>query len=160
VLVVQHLHPDFVSGLVEWMARVSPLPVVLADHGQTLRRGCVHIAPGGKHLRLAAGSRLELSDQPATIHRPSANELFVSVGRQCGERGIGVLLTGMGDDGAIGLAEMHRRGAQTIAQDEATCAVYGMPRAAQRLGAVDQLLPLPSIAGAIARAGRARAVGR
>ncbi len=152
VLIVQHLHPDFVDGLVDWMARVSPLPVVLATHGQSLRRGCVHIAPGGRHLRLASGLRLELSEQPATIHRPSANQLFSSVARYGGAQAVGVLLTGMGDDGATGLAEMHRGRAHTIAQDEATCAVYGMPRAAERLGAVDQLLPLPAIADAIRRA--------
>jgi two-component system chemotaxis response regulator CheB len=160
VLIVQHLHPDFVDGLVAWMARVSPLPVVLATHGQALRRGCVHIAPGGHHLRLGSGMRLELSEHPATIHRPSANELFSSVARYAGAQAVGVLLTGMGDDGATGLVEMHRSGAHTIAQDEATCAVYGMPRAAERLGAVDRLLPLPSIGDAIRRAVSLRPVRR
>lgn len=152
VLIVQHIHPDFVQGLADWMARVSPLPVVLARHGQALRGGCIHIGPGGTHLRVGADGRVELAARPATVHCPSADQLFESVAAHAGARGIGVLLTGMGEDGAAGLAAMHRRGARTIAQDETTCAVYGMPRAAMRLGAVDQQLPLPAIAAAIVRA--------
>ena len=152
VLIVQHIHPDFVQGLVDWMSRVAPLPVVLARHGQELRGGCIHIGPGGTHLRLGADGRVELAARPATVHCPSADQLFESVAAHAGARGIGVLLTGMGDDGAAGLAAMHRRGARTIVQDEATCAVYGMPRAAMRLGAADHQLPLPAIAAAIVRA--------
>lgn len=152
VLIVQHLHADFVYGLVDWMSRVSPLPVALAAAGQVAKSGHVYIAPGGTHLRLGPGYRLELTTAPVTIHQPSANELFSSVAAHAGANGVGVLLTGMGDDGAIGLAEMHRCGARTIAQDEATCAVYGMPRAAHRLGAVDQLLPISAIASAVLRA--------
>jgi two-component system chemotaxis response regulator CheB len=152
VLVVQHIHPDFVQGLVKWMARVSPLPVVMAQHGQKLRSGCIHIGPGGTHLRLGRGGTIELEDAPVTVHRPSADQLFESVAVHAGHDGVGVLLTGMGDDGAAGLAAMHHRGARTIVQDEATCAVYGMPRAATRLGVVDQQLPLPAIADAIIRA--------
>jgi two-component system, chemotaxis family, protein-glutamate methylesterase/glutaminase len=156
VLVVQHIHPDFVKGLVDWMARISPIEVVMAIHGQALRRGCVHIAPGGTHLRIGRDWRIELVDAPATVHRPSADQLFESVAMHAGDRGIGVLLTGMGDDGAVGLAAMHRSGALTIAQDQATSAVFGMPRAAQRLGVVDQQLPLASIAAAILRGAQSR----
>lgn len=152
VMIVQHLHADFVSGLLDWMTRVSPLPVVLAVHGEVARAGHVHIAPGGAHLRLAPGGRVELTTRPVTIHRPSADQLFASVATHAGSGAIGVLLTGMGEDGAAGLAAMRRAGARTIAQDEATCAVFGMPRAAQRLGAVEQMLPLASIANAIMRA--------
>ena len=149
VLIVQHLHPDFVAGLVEWMKRVSSLPVLLAEHGQPARNGHVHVAPGGLHLRLGAGSRLELTERPASIHRPSADQLFSSVAETAGALAIGVILTGMGDDGAAGLASMHAAGAHTIAQDASTSAVYGMPRAAFRLGAVDRVLALPEIAAAI-----------
>jgi two-component system chemotaxis response regulator CheB len=152
VLIVQHIHPDFVPGLVEWMARVSPLEVVVARPGQALRRGCVYIAPGGTHLHVGRDWKIELVHTPATVHRPSADELFESIARRAGNKGVGVLLTGMGEDGAAGLAAMRQSGARTIAQDEATCAVYGMPRAALLLGAVDQQLPLPSIAAAIMRA--------
>ncbi len=152
VLIVQHIHPDFVQGLVDWMTRISPLPVVLAQHGQSLRGGQVYIGPGDTHLRIGSDWKIELVDTPVVVHRPSADQLFESVAVRAGENGVGVLLTGMGDDGAAGLAAMHRRGACTIAQDEATSAVYGMPRAASRLGVVDQELPLPAIANSIIRA--------
>lgn len=156
VLIVQHIHPDFVKGLVDWMARVSPLEVVMAVHGQALRASCVHIAPGGTHLRIGRDWRIELVDTPATVHRPSADQLFESVAIHAREKAVGVLLTGMGDDGAAGLAAMHRSGALTIAQDQSTSAVFGMPRAAQRLGAVDQQLPLTAIAAAILRGAQSR----
>ena len=156
VLIVQHIHPDFVKGFVEWMARVSPLEVVLAVHGQALRASCVHIAPGGTHLRIGREWKIELVDTPATVHRPSADQLFESVALHARERGVGVILTGMGDDGAAGLGAMHRNGALTIAQDQATSAVFGMPRAAQRLGIVDQQLPLAGIAAAILRGAQSR----
>lgn len=156
VLVVQHIHPDFVQGLVDWMARVSPLEVVLARHGQALRGGCVHIAPGGTHMLIGRDWKIELVDTPATVHRPSADQMFESVAHRAAEKGVGVVLTGMGDDGAAGLAAMHRSGARTIVQDQHTSAVYGMPRAAQRLGIVDQELPLNAIAAAILRAVQSR----
>ena len=158
VLIVQHLHPDFVAGLVDWMKRVSPLPVVLAENGQVARNGHVHVAPGGLHLRLGAGSRLELAERPLSIHRPSADQLFGSIAETAGARAIGVILTGMGEDGAVGLAAMHAAGAHTIGQDAATSAVYGMPRAAFRLGAVDRVLALPDIALAILTAAQRIAV--
>jgi two-component system, chemotaxis family, protein-glutamate methylesterase/glutaminase len=160
VLVVQHIHPDFVAGLVEWMARASPLEVVVAQHGQPLRGGCVYIAPGGTHLRISRDWKIDLASAPATIHCPSADQLFESVAARAAQNGVGVLLTGMGDDGAVGLGAMHRRGAQTIAQDQATSAVYGMPQAAQRLGVVDQQLPLPDIAPAIVKAVNSTSVAR
>jgi two-component system chemotaxis response regulator CheB len=151
VLVVQHLHPDFTGGLLEWMSRVSALPVQTAQHDQAAGAGQVYIAPGGSHLRLSTDHRLELADQPITLHRPSADQLFSSVA-QHGAAAIGVLLTGMGEDGARGLLAIHRNGGQTLAQDEESCAVFGMPRAAQRLGAVSDLLPLDQLAAAIQRA--------
>jgi two-component system chemotaxis response regulator CheB len=152
VLVIQHLHPDFVDGLVAWMERVSALPVKLARDGEALVSDTVYISPGGVHMRLAAERRIALGIAPATLHRPSANELFLSVARHAGTDGVGVLLSGMGDDGAVGLLEIRKAGGLTIAQDESTCAVYGMPRAAQRLGAVMEMLPLERISRAVSRA--------
>jgi two-component system chemotaxis response regulator CheB len=154
VLVVQHLHPDFTAGLIEWMSRVSALPVEVAEHGQTPRPGCVYVAPGGVHLRLGADSRLELDPEPVTIHRPSADQLFLSVAKRAGPAAIGVLLTGMGDDGAEGLLAIRQQGGCTLAQDEASSAVFGMPSAAQRLGAVTQMLPPAELGRAIAEATR------
>jgi two-component system chemotaxis response regulator CheB len=154
VLIVQHLHPDFTSGLVEWMSRISPLPVETAGHRQLAHTGRIYIAPGERHLHYRANGTLELDAAPATVHRPSADELFHSVADAAGSAGIGVLLTGMGDDGAKGLLAIHERGGHTFAQDKASSAVFGMPKAAQRLGAVTELLPLDKIAAGIQRAVR------
>lgn len=150
VLVVQHLHPDFIDGFVTWMARASPLPVQAATNGTPLQAGAVYIAPGGTHLKVAKG-RLLLDPEPRSLHRPSADELFRSVARGTGARAVGVLLTGMGDDGADGLLAMRAAGAHTIAQDERTSAVYGMPRVAKSLGAAVEVLPLDAIAEAVKR---------
>jgi two-component system chemotaxis response regulator CheB len=139
------------------MSRVSALPVQFAEHGQAAHGGHVYLAPGGRHLRLAPGLRLELDTLPATVHRPSADELFSSVARHAGRDAIGVLLTGMGDDGARGLLAIHERGGRTLAQDEASCAVFGMPAAARRLGAVSEMLPPAGLARVIVQASREHA---
>jgi two-component system, chemotaxis family, protein-glutamate methylesterase/glutaminase len=152
VLVVQHLHPDFTGGLVDWMTRVSALPVEIARSGQVAVPGRAYLAPGLHHLRLGAGGQLELTDTPASLHRPSADELFGSLAERAGAAGTGVLLTGMGEDGARGLLMLHRVGGCTFAQDEASSAVFGMPQAAYRMGAVSDLLPLEKIAAAVHRA--------
>ncbi len=151
VLIVQHLHPDFTNGLLDLLARASGLPVQIAEHNAALQRGHVYLAPGHRHLRLGPGMRIELNPQPVSLHRPSVDEMFLSVAEHAGSGGVGVLLTGMGEDGARGMREMHDNGATTFAQDEASCAVYGMPRAAFRLGAVSEVLPLTQIAAAVRR---------
>lgn len=154
VLVVQHLHPDFITGLVEWMSRVSALPVEIARHSQVARSGRVYVAPGERHLRLVPGGLLELAESPATTHRPSVDELFRSVARTAGSAGIGVLLTGMGDDGARGLLAIHQHGGPTLAQDEASSTVFGMPKAAVEVGAVTELVRIDKLADAVQRAVR------
>ena len=154
VLVVQHLHADFVDGLVEWMSRVSALPVETARAHQIARTGRIYLAPGGTHLRFGTNRNLELAELPVSVHRPSADELFTSVAENAGSAAIGVLLTGMGEDGAQGLLAIRQRGGITLAQDEASSAVFGMPKAAERLGAVNEMLPLGKLAAAIHRAVR------
>jgi two-component system chemotaxis response regulator CheB len=154
VLVVQHLHPGFMDGFVQWMDRASAVPVRLAESGDHLEQGTVTIGPGETHLRLGADRQIVLDPEPVTTHRPSADEMFSSIAEHAGADGIGVVLTGMGDDGAAGLLALRQAGGVTIAQDEASCAVFGMPQAAQRLGAVDEMLPLNEIADAILRAER------
>jgi two-component system chemotaxis response regulator CheB len=113
--------------------------------------GRVLIAPGGRHMRLArSGAQyvVEIVDGPAiNHHKPSVDVLFRSVAHCAGRNAVGVIMTGMGDDGARGLREMHAAGALTAAQDEASCVVFGMPREAIRLGAADEVLPLEGIAG-------------
>jgi two-component system, chemotaxis family, protein-glutamate methylesterase/glutaminase len=153
VLIVQHLHPDFVDGLVSWMARESGLPARLAVAGAKLERGVVYIAGGGRHLRVGPDRRIILHAEPPSLHRPSADQLFASVADNIGPDGIGVVLTGMGDDGAAGLLALREAGGVTIAQDEATSAVYGMPRAAFRLGAAGEICALENVADAVLRAG-------
>jgi len=150
VLVVQHLHADFVGGLVSWMERVSALPVELARHGVRAQPGAVYIAPGGLHMKLGRGDQIELDDRPASVHCPSVDVLFSSVAQRTEGPKVGVLLTGMGQDGAAGLLELRQHGGVTIAQDEASSAVFGMPQAAQRIGAAGRVLALGDIAAAIA----------
>jgi len=155
VLVVQHLHRDFLAGFVAWMDRACPLPVVTAVAGTALRAGTVHVGPVGVHLKVdGTGRRIVLDEEPVRLHRPSADELFASMARALGPAAVGVVLTGMGDDGASGLLELRRAGGRTIVQDEATSAVYGMPKAAAAAGAAGEVVPREGIAAAIQRAVR------
>lgn len=156
VLVVQHLHPDFVNGFLMWMQRVTDMRVVMAATGDAPLVGVVYLAPGGRHLILGADGRLQLVAEPVTLHRPSVDVLFDSLAHHAIGPVIGVLLTGIGDDGAAGLGRIRAAGGVTITQDRATSAVYGMPAAAVRLGASMQEVPLEEVAGCI----RAAAVRR
>lgn len=151
VLVVQHIGPQSVHGLAEWLARSSGWPVSVATDGQHTTKGEVLLGPHGRHLVAVEGGKVTLSDQPATAHRPSADQLFQSVARVSGSNGIGILLTGMGSDGAAGLLAMRQAGALTIVQDEASSAVYGMPKAAYDLGAARHSLALSAIAPTVLR---------
>jgi two-component system chemotaxis response regulator CheB len=152
IMLVQHIDGSFMDDFVSWMARASNLPVRLAEDGAALRPGVVYVAPSDMHCKLGWGHRIGLDAFPHSLHRPSADELFGSLAARAGAAGVGVLLTGMGEDGALGLLELRRRGGHTIAQDEETSAVYGMPAAAARLGAAVEILPLARIANAIRRA--------
>jgi two-component system chemotaxis response regulator CheB len=152
ILLVQHIHDDFIGGFVSSTGRVSPLPVRAARDGEPLLPGVVYVAPSGHHLRMDARRKVSLTSGPAGLHRPSADELFRSVAAHAGHRGIGVLLTGMGVDGARGLLELRRAGGHTIAQDEASSVIYGMPAAAAKLNAAIEILPLEAIGAAVLRA--------
>jgi two-component system, chemotaxis family, protein-glutamate methylesterase/glutaminase len=150
IVVVQHIGPGFDAALAAWLDETTSLPVRLAVDGQPLAPGEVLVAPAGTHLRVA-GARVELSaGPPVGGHRPSATELFASVAQGLGPRGLGVILTGMGSDGAAGLLELRRAGGRTLAQDEASCVVAGMPAAAAAAGAVDEVVPLDRLAARIA----------
>jgi two-component system chemotaxis response regulator CheB len=150
VVVVQHMTIGFTAGLAAWLQLESRLPVKVADEGEYLQPGTIYIAPDDTHIQVVNRGLIGLSKAPPVSHvRPSATVLFESVARVYGGEAIGVLLTGMGDDGARGLKAMCDRGAATIAQDEATSAVYGMPKMAVELAAANQVLPLPQIAGAV-----------
>jgi two-component system chemotaxis response regulator CheB len=154
VLVVQHIHPSFVAGFATWLDDAIALRVSLASDGETAEPGRVYVAPGETHLRVGARRRLELSPEPRRVHRPSADELLHSIAREAGAAGVGAVLTGMGDDGAAGLLALRQAGGRTFAQDAETSTVFGMPRAAERLGAAQRLLPPERLATAIAGAVR------
>jgi chemotaxis response regulator CheB len=155
VLVVQHMADGFVESLASWLDSLSRLPVVMAKDGQRLEPGNVYIAPAGKNTLLGRGLRVELRDPvPGQFHVPGVDATFTSVAETCRTHAVGVLLTGMGRDGAEGLRRMHAAGAHTIGQDEPTSVVWGMPAAAQALGAVEVELALPDIAAAIVEAVR------
>ncbi|MFO1149319.1 MAG: chemotaxis-specific protein-glutamate methyltransferase CheB [Alsobacter sp.] len=153
IVVVQHMPPTFTSRLAARLAQTTGLPAHEVRDGQRLTPRTVWVAPGGFHLRLQFKSGAfvgALSEEdPVSGHKPSIDVLFHSAARQAGGKAVGVLLTGMGRDGADGLLAMRRAGAHTIVQDEATCVVYGMPKAAVQLGAAAQVLALDRIADAV-----------
>jgi two-component system, chemotaxis family, protein-glutamate methylesterase/glutaminase len=147
ILVVQHTTSGYIGSLVDWLGAQTRLPVRVAAEGDALYAGGVWLAPTDRHL-VVHGRHLALLDTPpCSLHRPSANVLFRSVAATYGSRAVGILLTGMGDDGALGLREMRQTGALTIAQDDASCVVFGMPAEAIRLGAASRVLPPSDIAG-------------
>lgn len=153
VLVVQHMADGFVEGLASWLDGLSPLPVVMAEHGKRLLPGTVHVAPARLNTLLRPGLRVELRTPPdGQFHIPGVDAAFSSAAKVCGCAAVGVLLTGMGRDGAEGLRLLHDEGAMTIGQDEPTSVVWGMPAAAQALGAVEVELPLSQIAAALVAA--------
>ena len=146
VLVVQHIARGFVQGLVEWLASQTRLSVRLAERGETARAGVVHVAPEDAHLEIGPRMQLRLQkDPPVDGHRPSATVLFQSLARECPSTSVGVLLTGMGRDGAEGLLQLRRAGGRTFCQDEATSLIWGMPRAAIELGAAERTLALEAM---------------
>jgi len=149
IAIVQHIADGFTEGLASWLAQESRLDVREAEDGEPLRAGRVLLAPTGRHLVISKG-RAHLSDAPPVdTFRPSVTPLFLSAARSYGGRCCGVILTGMGRDGADGMKALKEAGATTIAQDEATSAVFGMPRAAIELGAVDRVLSLEEIPRAL-----------
>ena len=149
VLVVQHVSKAFVQGYAEWLAAETRARVALARDGQALNAGDVLVAGEERHMTLGADARVHYADEPrAQLHRPSVDELFLSLAH-CARPGVAVLLTGMGRDGAEGLLALRRAGWHTIAQDELTSVVWGMPGAAQRIGAAVEILPLDRIGPAI-----------
>ncbi|AFL75942.1 protein-glutamate methylesterase/protein-glutamine glutaminase [Thiocystis violascens] len=153
LVVVQHMPEKFTAAFAQRLTNLCEIEVREARQGDRVLPGRALIAPGGRHLLLqrnGAQYQVDVVDgPPVSRHRPSVNVLFRSAARSAGRNAMGIIMTGMGDDGACGLKEMHDAGAWTVAQDEATCVVYGMPREAVKLGGVDRSLPLQELAGAI-----------
>jgi two-component system chemotaxis response regulator CheB len=152
VLVVQHVAAGFVQGLAQWLDGVTSLRVGLANHGDTPQPGTVLLAPDDYHLQVNASGIVELCKEPPYRQwRPSANFLFRSLARAYGPRAAGIVLTGMGDDGAEGLRALRQAGGLTIAQDEASCIVYGMPQEAIARNAAGRELTLDQIGRTLVR---------
>ena len=155
ILVVQHMPEVFTARFAERLNSICRITVLEAAGKESVLRGQALIAPGNRHLLLKrSGARyhVELRECPlVSRHRPSVDVLFRSAARYAGANAVGVIMTGMGDDGAKGMLEMRQAGAYNIAQDEATCVVYGMPAEAVKLDAVDRILPLGQIAGEVVR---------
>ncbi len=149
IAVVQHIADGFTEGLASWLATETRLHVREARDGDPLRAGRVVLAPTGRHLLVAEGVARLSDAPPVDTFKPSVTPLFASAARAYGARACGVILTGMGRDGAEGLKAIKDAGGPTVAQDEATSAVFGMPRAAIELGAVDRVLPLDDIPRAL-----------
>ena len=157
VLIVQHMPPLFTQSLAENLAAKCALRVCEATHGVSLEPNMIYIAPGGRHMRLAPdreGRRIiQITDDPPENNcRPAVDYLFRSVANQFAGKAMAVILTGMGNDGALGLRLLKRHGCFVIAQHELSCVVYGMPKAAVDAGVVDEVLPLEAIAGRIVAA--------
>ena len=153
IVIVQHMPERFTAMFAERLNSLCALEVREARHGDRVMPGRALLAPGGKHMMLArsgAQYTIEVVDGPLiNRHRPSVDVLFRSCAKFAGKNAVGVIMTGMGDDGARGLKEMRDAGASTLAEDESTCVVFGMPKEAIRLGGVDRVAPLTQIPEAI-----------
>jgi two-component system response regulator WspF len=152
VVVIQHVEREFSSGMAEWLDDNSPLPVRIAPHDGSLQAGQIYVAGTDDHLSLSRGLRFAYTKEPLALpYRPSVDVFFHSLARHWPEPGLAALLTGMGRDGAEGLAALRGKGWHTLAQDQASSVVYGMPKAARDLGAACEILPLDAIAPALLR---------
>jgi two-component system chemotaxis response regulator CheB len=155
MVIVQHMPEGFTRAFAQRLDSVCSMTVKEAEQNETVQRGKVLIAPGNRHTILRrSGTRyfVEIKEGPlVSRHRPSVDVLFRSAARYAGSNAVGVIMTGMGDDGARGMLEMKEAGALNIAQDESSCVVFGMPNEAVKLGGVDFVAPLESIAGEVLR---------
>ncbi|HEI8866179.1 chemotaxis response regulator protein-glutamate methylesterase [Serratia sp. AKBS12] len=149
LLITQHMPPGFTRSFAERLNKLCQITVKEAEDGERVLPGHAYIAPGDRHLELArsgANYQVKLHDgPPVNRHRPSVDVLFRSVAQFAGRNALGVILTGMGNDGAAGMLEMHRAGAYTLAQNEASCVVFGMPREAIASGGVNEVVELERI---------------
>lgn len=151
VFVVQHIAPGFAPGFATWLDRECALPVALAEEGGSCLPGEVVVAPDGRHMTLAEGRIRLTGDPPVNCCRPSIDVFFASLAAERCDQVVGVLMTGMGKDGAQGLLQIKEAGGTTLVQDESSCAVFGMPKAAITLEAVDRIVPLDDLPEAIGK---------
>lgn len=152
LLIAQHISDGFAGGMVEWLGGLCRLPVRLAAEGELLRAGNIYISPSERHLSVTPMRRLALVERgPLDVYRPSCDVLLNSVADVFGRQAIGIILTGMGSDGAKGMARIREKGGLTLGQDEATSIIYGMNQVAIAAGAVQQVLPMDAFAAEMTR---------
>lgn len=153
IVIVQHMPEKFTGAFAARLNNICAVEVLEAKHGDRIIPGRALIAPGGKHLAVklsGAQYHVEIQDgPPVNRHKPSVDVLFRSVAKYAGKNALGIIMTGMGDDGARGLKEMFDAGARTVAQDEQTCVVFGMPKEAIKLGGAEKIVPLSAMSGII-----------
>ncbi|MFA5866384.1 MAG: chemotaxis protein CheB [Actinomycetota bacterium] len=152
IVIAQHITQGFTKGLVDWLAGAVKIKVKEPVNGEIIRPGIAYISPDGYHISVDRGDKILLDDSaPIKGHRPSCDKLLKSVAQVYGDRAVGVILSGMGSDGAEGLKEIRKAGGYTIAQDEKTSVVFGMPKVALEIGAVNRTIPLDRIGWEILR---------
>ncbi len=150
VIIIQHIDAHFACELVEWLDTQCEMKVKIAEEGEKISSGIIYLAATNDHLFMSSAGRLRYTEEPkGMVYRPSVDVFFESVAQHWGGRLVAVLLTGMGRDGAAGLLALRQKGVYTIAQDEASCAVYGMPKAAVALNAAVEVLPLDEISAVL-----------
>ncbi len=148
IVVAQHVSDGFANGLVEWLDSITPVKVKFAADREPLRKNHVYFAPAGMHITVKSNCRLALTSAPAgDLFHPSCNLLLASAGEAFGAQSLGVILTGMGDDGVEGMRSIRKHGGYTVAQDESTSVVFGMPKVAIDNGLIDKVCPLNEISG-------------
>jgi len=147
IVIVQHITTGFLAGLVDWLTKECKIEVKIGEDSEEIRPGVAYIAPDNVQMRVEDGGRISLSNEPPYGgHRPSGDVLLESVAKTYGKGGVGAILTGMGRDGAMGMKAIKQLHGKTIAQDENSCVVFGMPNAAIEMNVIDKVLPLERIA--------------
>jgi two-component system chemotaxis response regulator CheB len=146
IVIVQHITSGFLSGLVDWLTKECKIKIKIGEEAELIQSGVAYLAPDNFQMRVEEGGKIRLSNEPANNgHRPSGDVLLESVARIYGKGSVGVILTGMGRDGAMGMKAIKQYQGKTIAQNEKSCVVFGMPNAAIEMNAIDEVLPLETI---------------
>ncbi len=153
IVIAQHISDGFVSGMVGWLRTLSRVEIKVAMHGEHLKPGTAYVCPSENHMQVDGSKKITFIERHAKdIYRPSCDVLLSSVAESFGKKAIGVILTGMGNDGVAGITKIREAGGWTIAQDEKTSVIFGMPRLAIENNSIDTVLPLEAISGEIVRA--------
>ncbi len=155
IVIVQHITNGFLPGLVDWLGKECKIKVKIGEDSEELQPGVAYIAPDNVHMKVQEGGKIRLSNEPSSAnHRPSGDVLLESVAGSYGKRSVAIILTGMGRDGALGMRAVKQSRGKTIAQNEESCVVFGMPHAAIEMSVVDKVLPLETIAEEIVKMAR------